>query len=192
MSKYDCEICHGNGRIRLPRYVRLKAVGGPSPMDAEIESSVAEFACPECEANSAPFDRVDVVSQIVSAASDIRDARFDEHVKERLSYDLARELLRRGLITFQQGRENLKDMTVPWKATIGAVAPKHVATMEDRISARQLEVAAEVVAQTGEEIANWGSYYHGREGGSVGKWQALDWLAEAFKKVKAARAQAPR
>lgn len=188
-----CEICRGSRRIRLPRYIPLTVEVLDAPMPSMIDNPYKEYPCPECSAgDNAPYERLEIITSHSEGRSEIqqRHPGFMEALRYGTVRKMAEEMLRRGLIRFEESKPDHRGIFA-LRGTLGVVAPAKVAEFEERVRERQFEVAAGLVEANIEEIANWGSYYNGREGGSVGKWQAVEWLQEAFKKVREKYAKTP-
>lgn len=179
----ECEICCGRKTIRLPVY-RMVAVESTAD-DVSLDEASREFPCPKCSPNLVPTERLTTIREkIESAAPYASDPRYMEAMRYGMARLMAERMLRGGYITFEQSDpDELGRFSLRGRA--GVVHPRHVAKFEERVAERQFEVAAALVEENKREIGNWGSYYHGREGGSVGKWQAIEWLETAFKKVRA-------
>lgn len=151
-----------------------------------VYAGVEIRGCPECAAgDNVPVTRLQArkMTSLGRAAMASTDGYMDM-LKKQMATELAMFMLRHDLIEFRRGPDDLVHFEFPLTAMVAVAAKKDVATLEQRINERQLEVAKMLVDETCEQIANWGSYYSGREGGRVEKGQALLWLREAFNKVK--------
>ncbi|TIX28896.1 hypothetical protein [Mesorhizobium sp.] len=111
------------------------------------------------------------------------DPGYEEHVCNSLAHDLVDLILRSGHITFTKGEIDERLMTHEMSASLGVISAASVASMEERIAERQMEVAAKLVGAAAEEIRVWGRHYSGDEG-SISKGQAVDAVARAFRIIK--------
>jgi len=182
----DCDICMGRGTVRLPVYERLSVTELDGSVPGGMEERSREFPCPQC-AEVVSFQRMAVVTamaDIDTRGQRIHGDAYVKSVQRGAAVKLADYMLTQGLISFELRPDASRDTIKLMQATVGVVAPRDVATLERRVALRQMEVAEQVVDATIEEIRNWGSYYHGREAGSVGKSQAIEWLRTALKKVR--------
>jgi hypothetical protein len=174
----DCEVCRGSGRIHLPLYGKLEA----SPLDVSIDLQLGvmsrEYPCPECSVDVVPISRLWVAKHAGRF-----DRRYLPVMQKSMAHALIDSLLERGMFMFRQDDPDDRG-GVRLVASVAFVAPAHVATLEQRVAERQFEVAEAVVEATVEEVANWGSHYQGRTGGSVDKSQAIGWMRTALKKVR--------
>ncbi len=175
----DCEICRGEGKIRLPIYRRSVAfVLGETPT---LEHSHRTYPCPEC-GESIHQDHIAVVSRHLTVAAHDGGPDYDRHMREAAAHRLVSELLRGGFIRFERGKTDDREMTYPVRATLGVVAIHHVATLERRITQHQAAVAREVAAEAAHLINRWGSYYGDT---TLHKAQAIDSLGAALTAVLA-------
>lgn len=185
----ECDICRGSRRIRLPRYRLMDVMMAAEAFELPptLEEASREFPCPQCGdvTDMVPYERVSAERTVAQGrALYASQPGYMDAMQRHLAEDLAFYMLRHNLITFKRGVDDPAHFEFPLTATVGVVAPQIVMSMEERINARQFEVAAEMLRLTEESIANWGSHYHGREGGWVDKSQALTWLREAFRRLK--------
>lgn len=187
----ECEICQGSRRIRLPRYKPLVMTSPGDIESIDLSDHSTEYPCPECSAGDhIPCERLNIVKGAVDGPERLADKpEFLEMMRGHMASALGAKMLKDGMIQFEQSPVDHRGKFA-LRGMVGVVAPQHVAEFEERVRERQFEVAAGLVEATKEEIANWGSYYHGREGGRVEKWQAVEWLQDAFKKVQAKFAKA--
>jgi hypothetical protein len=146
-----------------------------------VPTPYRDYPCPEC-GDKIPLERVAVVQFRSQVSSEIDDPGFQEHVRKGTAHHLIAELLDKQFISFEQMAPREGDHMYPLIATLGVVSPSTVATLEERISTRQAELAQEVAAEAKREIANWGSYYHG-ESGPIYKSQAIDAVNDALRIV---------
>jgi predicted amidophosphoribosyltransferase len=180
-----CPVCRGSGRIRLPLYRDVvPSFEYRHDIPALIEESSREYPCPECKADSAPFERVQTIAESYDVVTDAMP-KINEAVRYSLARKLAEWLLEHGMITFEIGEPSYvyyrRGMT-PIRGTLSVVAPKHVMTMQERIEKRQFEVAESLVQEAEGGINNFGSYY-GHV--SLSKDQACRQVREALGAVKA-------
>lgn len=157
---HNCEICRGRGTIRLSvhRPLDITALKSSAVAPAEIIPS-RDFPCPECS-DVVPITKVH--AEQLETLADSRyegDPSFMEHVRESLAFDLAAHLLRHGYIYFERRPTNRLNYQFAMRATIGVVTKKQADSLEERIAARQIELAQEVVTEAKAQIDNWGSDY---------------------------------
>jgi hypothetical protein len=95
---------------------------------------------------------------------------------------LGRALLMHGLIRFEEGKTDARNLTTPFIATVGAVSPTQVATLEQRIRQHQDRMARELAARAGAEIRNWGSALRYADT-RIDKTRALNLIADALDDV---------
>jgi hypothetical protein len=156
MTKHDCEICRGNGLVRLPIYRRLMACtidAAPEP----VESS-RDYPCPEC-GDAITIGQVGALREESLVASYINEPGFIDHVREGLAHLLAAQLLKDGYIKFRRGPNDDQRMRFQMVAMVGVVHPSKLDTLEQRIAERQDVVAREVADEAAHQIDNWGSHY---------------------------------
>ncbi|AZO29390.1 hypothetical protein [Mesorhizobium sp. M1B.F.Ca.ET.045.04.1.1] len=113
------------------------------------------------------------------------ELEYEEYVRKSLAHDLVDLIFRSGHITFTKDKPDEGTMTETIRATIGIVSAATVASMEERIAERQMELASKLVGAAAEEIRVWDSYYTG-DGGNISKGQAVDAVSRAFKKLSGA------
>jgi hypothetical protein len=153
--------------------------------DLKMTESSREYPCPECSAGDLPHERLMAVKISRDGPDHLaNDPRFLEIMAGGMARALGDEMLKRHLIRFERSPVDQSTGRFEVKATIGVMAPGRVAKFEERVAERQFEVAEAIVVAAEEEVRNWGSYYRGRTGGSVEKWQAIEWLQAALKKVR--------
>lgn len=183
--KRDCEICRGSGRVRLPIYRRatMTAFGAGPIAAAEISR---DYPCPECS-DTVALDQLAVLQQHAFMDARINEPGYIDAAKRQAAHGLVAGLIERGFIRFERGPDDLAQMLFPVYATIGAVSPTHVATLEQRMAEHQEELAREVMAEAARGIRVWGSAYHGDEG-SIEKEQAVDAVNDALRLVLQRRA----
>lgn len=187
----ECDICNGRRTVRLPVYQSV--VSGPIDADIStvVDQSSREYPCPECASDDrAPVTRL----QALQGRMDVQeylagDVNFMRHAGRNLAARLGVDLFERGLIEIAKRTyaDEMGRNVLQVRATVAAFSPNTRIKLEQRVAERQLEVAAEVVDATIEEIANWGSFYHGRMGGRVDASQAVQWLRDALKRVRERR-----
>jgi hypothetical protein len=178
--KRDCVICRGRGTIRLPVYrpafVNIIAdVGDIAPAGEYART----YPCPEC-GNAVALERVAVIETRAVMASEIEDAELMRHAERSTAHRLIGELLKADFVRFERGPTDEMQRTFPLRASLGVVAPRHVASMEERAASENERFARAVVAKAAEKIRQWGSHYTGDEGG-IPKAQAVTMLHEALR-----------
>jgi hypothetical protein len=172
----NCGICRGSGCVDLPIYrqavARLVAVN-ETPLT--MEASRRSYPCPECS-ETVPQSRLATVSYHSEIDSRIDDPDLMRHVMRSRAAEMGARLLRDGFIQFHRGPIDRRELRFPLRATIGVVSPNHVATLEERIAARQREVAERLISIAAVGINGWGSHY------------GQDWLfkAQAITSIKEA------
>lgn len=194
-----CDICGGRRIIVLPVMPRLSL----SVQDASFEPYATtitkrEFPCPQC-APTTHEDRIDVATveseQTIRGPGLMHGRGFRDAMKRDVAHGIAHFLLDHGYINFQwrepvsiSDAECFPPPELSVRGTVGVVAPAVVASMEQRIAERQVEVAAEVVAEAAHLIGNWGSYYGHT---SLSKSDAYREIDQALKNVLEKRAPRP-
>lgn len=68
-------------------------------------------------------------------------------------------------------------------AVVGVISPVRVASMQERIEARQFEVADALADNAKARISRWGSDFHGDDG-PIHKSQAMSAVTEALSSLK--------
>lgn len=180
MARFDCDICRGSGLIRLPIYRRMSVVHVEPTATFSVDEMSRQYPCPECS-DAVPEERIAFVE--THSIMDAMDVRVPEdYALRHAARGIAAEILKGGFITLRKGPLNDRELTYSTVATVGVVSPKHVATIEQRVSSRQAEVAREVADVAERAILHWGSYYSGPEGG-IAKSQAVRELREALASV---------
>lgn len=186
-----CDICGNERVIRLP--VRRPLSTMPEPYrDTMIVSQSAEtlrtFPCPAC-AQVTDFGHVAIMTASVDYAADsdlIGDPTYVEHVRNGAAHDLVELLVKSDNV------EHRSDVPQPsrffgrvsrMRASIGVVSKNFVASLEDRITERQMMVADEVVKEAAAQIRQWGSLYSGLEG-NISKGQAVDAVQRALRTIQ--------
>lgn len=180
-----CPVCRGRQKIDLPLYQEV-AVSDRSSMAMSETISLDEmrktFPCPEC-APTVPENRVAILRHGCEV-----DARIGKeiipHARERAAAALADAMLASGFIKFEdRGHLDQGRLTTPMRATIGVVAPSHVADMQTRIEENQEAFARVVISEAEKHIQNWGSHYGQK---SISKSMAIDEMRKALQTVSAA------
>lgn len=153
----NCEICRGAKIVRLAIYRSV-----PMTICDGIEEAEAppwrEFPCPEC-GMSVKQERVAVLEAHAMVDSRIDDPSFADHTHRSAAHQLVEHLLKGGFITFERGPVDQRWMRYPVVASLGAVSPGQVATLEQRVAERQDQVAIAVAREAKRQIDNWGSHY---------------------------------
>lgn len=174
-----CEICRGARVIRLPLYKEMTAV----PMDNSSTSSNADFVktfpCPEC-GETVPFERVAIIRHTSEVITHRHDKDFVEYSKQSAASQLLAFLVDKDAIDFEWGPVDTLRLTQPLRATLAVVSKTHVASMEDRIFARQGAIASKLVEAAIRGITNWNSQYVGPSG-HIQKSVAISEIMEALR-----------
>lgn len=178
-----CEICQGRRAIDIPVY-RAFDPGEtvPEVLDNRVAPGSRTFACPEC-GPWAESDRLAVVRQEGGISIKLEaDPRYLEHAKRDFAYKLGVALLEKGFIRFEDGLVDERRHSRTIYATVGVIASKTVANFEERVKAKSLDLAAEVIKAAIHEVRNWGSYYRGHHG-DISKDRAAELMESAYKAV---------
>lgn len=183
MTKYDCEICCGRRTMRLPIHRRAMAFSVDAEPPEPVEGA-REFPCPQC-CEVVTVGQVSALREETFAASYIDDPRFIGRVKENLALQIGSQFLKSGYVKFRRGPNDSRKMRFQMVATVAAVHPSKLDTLEQRISERQTEVAQEVAAEAKAQIDNWGSFYGHAD---ILKRDARQMVDDAIKIVMAKRA----
>lgn len=183
MAKYDCDICQGRGTIRLPIYRRLSVMAFAADAMSDVEESSRSYPCPECS-DAVPFAQVGVVSSIMAVETRIDDPKYLEHVKRSAAMGLMAEIIKAGYVKVESGPDDTREFRREYRVTLGIVSPKQVATLEERVAERQIDVAQEVAAEAEHQINNWGSYYGHAD---ILKRDATRMVRDAIKAILAKR-----
>lgn len=187
MTKANCEICRGNGRVRLPIFRSVMAFSASEMPDAS-EEAYREYPCPECS-DAVPIGRINALRDETFASSNYADdPKFTDHVKRALAHQLADYLMRYDYIGFERSPIDTIQMRFTMRATVGVVSKKVVATIEERTAQHQEALAREVMAEAGRQISNWESHYTGDEG-RISKAQAIDSVRDSLRIVLEERAK---
>lgn len=170
-----CPVCRGEKRICLPLHHPVRVMP-PNEMPT-VEENSRYYDCPEC-VPKAPYTRMGmtkVMSWMDDSASETTKVWWRDNAAKLMRRMIAEKLIADGFIQF----ERLEPDAVHGegiRATIRAVLPRHVATFEERIAERQMEIADEVAGEAKSLIANWGSFYN---------WEAIS-KATAYREIDAA------
>lgn len=151
--KSNCDICRGAGSIRLPIFRRPMASPNPSITLNDISRV---YPCPEC-AETVPSDRLAVLQDHYMVDAHNNDPEFARDFEETAAHRLVAGLLEGGFIRFERGPVNHDTMRYRIVVTVGVVSREHVATLEERIVARQDEVVNEVISGTTRQMNLWRS-----------------------------------
>lgn len=191
MLRQRCDICGGRRLIRLPV---LRDLAAERPHDsavaiAPLSKSFREFPCPQCS------EVVDVKRLYLMQEHNTLDSRIDDRnyvraTEKDAAHHMVAKLIEGGFITFEWGEIDTKQMRRTVRATMGVVSKAVVASMEQRVAARQDEVAREVAAEAKRKISVWGSHYSGDEG-HVRKLHANEAVDEALATVLRKRQDLP-
>lgn len=180
--KHDCDICRGNGVIKLPVYRPASVHYEALPMPMAMEESSRTYACPECS-RKVPEHKVMIVGAQTSVASwDVEKYRGQvmQAVQGNLANMLAHQMMKDGLIEFSE-REGSMD-NVHFRATVGVVSKASVATIEQRATEKMVGFLDGVLEAAAESISVWGRAYTGHEG-FISKGMAIGFVSTAFKEA---------
>lgn len=173
-----CDICGGSNRINLPIRARLSAYGMQDAFEPRV--SHRTYPCPEC-AKQSPIDRVDIIELAA-----VTDANYEDHPnfmrgrRRTLADMLAHRIADSDLMRIERGPTDPVYMRFPIRAVVGLVAPKDVASIEQRARTEQNKLAEAAATIAIDEIANWGSHY-GQT--TIEKGRAYDFIREAVAKA---------
>lgn len=160
MTDSLCPVCQGRRTIRVPLYFQLDVLQTADTIPEPHESS-RTYDCPEC-VKKAPFTRMGTMKLMSFMDGEQLPEKTKEWWRDNAAKTMGRmiaeKLIEDGFIQFE---------TVPpdayhaegIRATIRAILPAHVATFEERVAERQMDVAAEVADEAQRLIDNWGSYF---------------------------------
>lgn len=175
----QCEICRGRRVIDLPVYrpVDTSAVSVPH----RVDSAYRTFGCPEC-GPWAETDRLAVLTLHYAVAVRLSSAPgYEDAWKRDAAARLGVGMLEAGHIRFRQdGPDDEVRGVRRVIATVGVVAAQVVATFEERVKAKSLGLADEVIAAAIREVRNWGSYYRRPE---ISKDKAAELMESARRDV---------
>lgn len=181
-----CDICDGSRVVRH----RVRQKISASFTDAAISPiamTAREYPCPACAKEVAP-ERIDVCASTVEYTDAYKGDEYERHLHEEAAHRLVGYLLSAGLFTFTKrpAKTEWFGATSEIIATLGVVSPRYVASLDERISARQDEVASDVVDVACAGIGVWDSHYTGNDG-YIRKSQAMSEVRDALKAVLAKR-----
>lgn len=178
--KLRCDICRGQGTVRLPVYHRMTALAMSGDIPTVQTEAYRAYPCPEC-ADAVSIGQVQALSEITTAdAQYADDPKFIEHINESMAHALVEKLIKDGYIRFERGLVDEKDWRFGASATLAVAHPSRLDTLELRISERQTEVARDVVNESIRQIDNWGSHYGHSE---ILKRDARRLIAESIQEV---------
>ncbi|MGV1912104.1 hypothetical protein G6K96_21450 [Agrobacterium vitis] len=182
-SKFDCEICGGQGTIKLAR--RLSpglAVRLSAALIQEVRHDTSKtFPCPEC-ADATDHARVSIIEASIDVDERYAsDAQYVEFIEEDLTNHIAHEFRKGGFLRFSSAEPSDRFMKKSFRATLGVVSQNDVATIEQRALAKMKEFLGSVAAQAEANISHWGSHYTG-DSGPIRKADAIRFMKEAFDK----------
>lgn len=145
-----CRVCDGR------RYVRLALSPYPSPIYApdepiELPTTVSfkDYPCPECSQKLDDTKVMLVGARVTGRKEYLDQPRFKDHLAERIANMLGHQLLESRLIAFREPKQIMGsgygfEDDIEINGTIGVVTTATIATMEQRIAERQLQVADRV------------------------------------------------
>ena len=175
----SCDICRGSGKITLPVYREVQMKPDPDlPLTPTAMATAARnYPCPECQ-DHVDMKRLGVLQRHRDLVI-LTDDGYMRAAQTAAARELVDQLLREGYIQFEMVRtEESGPDSGQLRAVLGVVHPGVVATMEQRIAARQEEVANQAANEAVRQINNWGAHY-GRT------WVEKDLAAERiFKAIR--------
>lgn len=174
----DCDICCGSKNVRLPVVRRLTMVDDSYLKAPAAVETWREFPCPQC-GSRVDETRIAFVTDVFPVVSDgpEHEAAYQDHIRRTAALGLADRILRAGFISFEKCKFDDTRMSYHMRATVGVVAPDVVASMEERITSRQMEVAKDMAEDIKLGVGAWGSYYGNQ---NVTKGVVYDVVNEAF------------
>jgi len=176
----ECPCCQGRRYVRLALYRPAKVVYGDGVLPPEAgEVAYKDYACPECKADTVAFSKVVTLTEVDRVLDGYGD-NIETILRSGIAMQLARQMLDKNLIEFRRGPSD--GLVTPFGGIVNVVSKEASATLEQRVAARQEEVAREVVAEVTADIQNWGSasrYLDGR----IEKHQAYQFMREALERV---------
>lgn len=178
----SCDVCEGRKTIRLPVLQRMVTFTDTPEEPPELMAAYRDYPCPECT-EQIPYTRLGVLREVssIERQSRLNEAQITDILTRQAAHAMIDRIIRDRLLTVEKV-ETVRGYEL--RCTLGLVAPKHVATLEERVAERQMEVAEELVRENIKEINNWGSFYGIP---TVGKWQSIEWLQAALKKIREKR-----
>ena len=175
----QCEICCGERIIRVPVYCEVATE--PNIRTPLERPGYREYPCPECMDSSVPFERLGLIKNVQDGPSRLsKSENFLKSIRARAAQEIGMGMLERGYIRFEQSEPDSRGI-FQMRATVGAVSPVHVAKLEERVRARQFEVAGAAIAEAISQVNNWGSEYRVS---TVQKEQAAHLLRDALQIVR--------
>lgn len=153
-----CNICNGSRSINLPITQRLRLSIEGQPKFEKPEKTYKTYACPECCASVAE-ERV----LTVGATATIRDVYdcddYRHAIKQTIAQTLARALLDKECITFEETPRTDNDFKTEITGTIGVVSASYVANLQARANAAARPLLEQAATLAIENIRQWGSAY---------------------------------
>ncbi len=140
MSK-PCDVCGGRGRITLPLRRPAVAEFRGEPIPLRVERSSRDYSCPEC-ADMVPLERVAVVSTM--SAKFAEDIDYLAMLTRGSVRQIADAVHDRGYMHVEEGGASPDFQRTAIRVSLGVVARKHVARIEDRVAQGQDAICAEV------------------------------------------------
>jgi hypothetical protein len=187
MTRHDCDICRGNGIVRLPIYRRVMAFSANEMADPTPNHR--DYPCPEC-GDSVTMGQVQALRQEAFATTMYaNEPGFIQHVREGLAHQIVSQLLKDGYTTVKRGPDDSREMRFQMVATVGVVHPSRLDTLEQRIAENQDQVAREVANEAAHQIDNWGSHYGHAD---ILKRDARQMIIDALQIVMKRRSLVPR
>jgi hypothetical protein len=179
-----CDICGGSKLIILPVRRPLSVTTDSTLLATEPMSR--EYSCPECS-HGGPVSRLHVEQMTA-----MQDERTTDMVAVRRSMDreaaakMAEAILDAGMIRSEERQiEEFGRPVIEVRYWLGVVAPRHVATLDERVRENDREVAREVASRAAGKIERWN--IHGTDH-EIPKHVALSMVGEATHDVLEKRA----
>lgn len=182
----ECPVCRGRGSIHLPLHHDVSVHQLQDDMPIMVESSRL-YDCPEC-VSKVPYRRIAACRVVALMDADMQPETkkwWKENAAKRMAADIARRLIDEGYVEFEEIPEQ-EFHRGGMSALIRVVAKKDVATFEQRVAARQMEIVDELALEAKSQIDNWGSYYGWEQ---ISKAEAHRQIDDAVKAVRRRRAK---
>lgn len=145
MNRHDCDICAGEGVVRLRTRPRL-SVGtiGPASMDDTVQVSSKTFGCPQCS-DQVPLTSLHVVSKdmVVRLPVELR-APAIEAAKHDIASAIGGAMLERGMIEFKE-RTSFERVMI---GTIAIASPDRLPAIEQMVADRAIEAKRLLIEDT--------------------------------------------
>jgi hypothetical protein len=149
-----------------------------------IDDTRRDYPCPECS-EKVDETHVSIIAHHSAATALYRDEPgFMDHVARVSARALADELLTGGFMSIETGPVDKMRQTLQVRATLGVVSKTAVASIEERVAARQFDMAEKVVAEAKRLVSVWGRDYGDP---NISKSRAYDSINEALAAVATKR-----